>query len=55
MHGAHFRTAPSHGLQRGVVVTQLRTAAQEVLLLVDGHTTALVRLREEREKETGLH
>lgn len=51
MHGAHFRTTPSHGLQRGVVVTQLHTAAHEVLPLENGHATALVRLRGERDRD----
>lgn len=50
MHGAHFRATPSHGLQRGIVVTQLSTAAQEVLLLKHDHTTALVRLKREKEQ-----
>lgn len=42
MHGAHLLVAPAHGLQRWVVITQLYTAAHEVLLLKDGHTTVLV-------------
>lgn len=42
VHGAHLRHAPAHGLQRGVVVTQLSATAHEVLPLIDGHTAALV-------------
>lgn len=49
MHGAHLLVAPAHGLQRWVIVTQLYVAAQEVLLLIDDHVTALVGLQIERE------
>lgn len=45
VHGANFRLHPAHGLQRGEVVADLHTAAEEVLLLKDGHATALVGLR----------
>lgn len=45
MHGANFGCHPAHGLQRGVVVTELHAAAHEVLLLKDDHATALVRLK----------
>lgn len=45
MHGANFGHLPAHGLQRGVVVTDLHTAAHEVLLLEDDHATALVGLQ----------
>lgn len=46
MHGAHFRRQPAHGLQRGVVITDLHAAAHEILLLKDDHAAALVRLEE---------
>lgn len=46
MHGPHLRHAPAHGLEGGVVITQLSTATQEVLLLKDGHTATLMRLGE---------
>lgn len=44
MHGFHFRPEPAHGLQGGVVVTELSATAQEVLLLKDHHAAAVVRL-----------
>ena len=44
VHGANFRRQPAHGLQRGVVITDLHTAAHEVLLLEDDHAAALVGL-----------
>lgn len=53
MHGANFRHDPAHGLQRGVVVTDLHIAAHEVLLLKDDHATALVGLKgRERERDS---
>lgn len=45
VHGAHLRHEPAHGLQRGVVITQLGAAAHEVLSLKDHHAAAAVRLR----------
>lgn len=51
MHGANLRHGPAHGLQRGVVVADLHTAAHEVLLLEDDHATALVRLVREGARE----
>lgn len=48
VHGAHLHTAPAHSLQRGVVITQLRTATQEVFLLVDHHAAALMSLRTQK-------
>lgn len=51
VHGANLGHHPTHGLQRGVVVTDLRTAAHEVLLLKDEHATALVGLHGGGEKK----
>lgn len=48
VHGANLGQHPAHGLQRGVVVGELHTAAHEVLLLEDDHATALVGLEEKR-------
>lgn len=45
VHGANFGHHPAHGLQRGVVITDLHTAAHEVLLLEDDHAAALVGLK----------
>ena len=36
MEGAHFIAIPAHGLEGGVVITQLAFPAQKVLLLEDG-------------------
>lgn len=47
VHGSDLVSAPAHGHEGGVVVTQLRVAAQEVLLLIDHHATALVRLQDQ--------
>lgn len=42
---ANFIVAPAHGLEGGIIVTQLALTAQEVLTLVDGHTTLSVVLQ----------
>lgn len=42
---SHFVVAPAHGLEGGVVVAELALTAQEVLALVDGHTTLSVVLQ----------
>lgn len=42
LHGAHFVVGPAHGLQRGVVVTDLPLAADEVVFLEDGDLGFLV-------------
>lgn len=44
VHGANLGQDPAHGLQGGVVIRQLHTAAHEVLLLEDDHAAALVGL-----------
>lgn len=43
--GAHLAAAPAHGSERGVVLTQVSLAAQEVLLFKDGHLAVPVVLR----------
>lgn len=45
LHGAHFVVGPAHGLQRGVVVSNLPLAADEVVFLEDGDLGFLVILR----------
>ena len=52
MHGADLGHHPAHGLQRGVVVTDLHAAAHEVLPLEDDHAAALVRLKAREKKRT---
>lgn len=42
MEGAHFVAIPSHGLEGGIVITQLSFSAQEVLLLKDGQPRVTV-------------
>ena len=44
MHGSNLVVHPSHGLQRRVVIAQLKLTTHHVLLLVDGHTGLLVAL-----------
>lgn len=46
VHGSNLLVQPAHGLQRGVVVRQLKLAAHHVFQLVDGHAGLLVVLRE---------
>lgn len=50
MHGSNLIVHPAHGLQRRVVITQLKLTAQEVLHLVDGHAGLLVVLYKEGER-----
>lgn len=45
VHGADLGHHPAHGLQGGVVITQVHAAAHEVLLLEDDHAAALVGLK----------
>lgn len=45
MEGAHFIAIPAHGLEGGVVITQLSFLAQEVLLLKDGQPRLAVVLQ----------
>merc|ERR1719216_99397 len=42
VHGSNLVVHPAHGLQGGVVVTQLELMTHHVLLLVDGHAALLV-------------
>lgn len=42
LHGAHFVVGPAHGLQRGVVVSNLPLAADEVVFLENGDLGFLV-------------
>lgn len=37
-HRTHFIVAPTHGLKRRVIVTQLSFASQKVFLFIDGHS-----------------
>lgn len=46
VHGSNLLVHPAHGLQRGVVVRQLKLTAHHVLQLVDGHAGLLVVLHE---------
>lgn len=48
LHGAHLGREPAHGLQGGVVVTELGATAHEVFPLEHHHTAAVVRLWEQR-------
>lgn len=45
LHGAHFVVGPAHGLQRGVVISNLPLAADEVVFLENGDLGFLVILR----------
>lgn len=47
MHGSNLVVDPSHSLQRGVVVAQLKLTTRHVLLLEDGHARLPVVLWEE--------
>lgn len=42
LHGAHFVVGPAHGLQRGVVISNLPLAADEVVFLENGDLGFLV-------------
>jgi len=42
LHGSNLVVHPAHGLQRGVVITQLKLTTSHVLHLVDGHASLLV-------------
>lgn len=42
LHGAHFVVGPAHGLQRGVVISNLPLAADEVVFLKNGDLGFLV-------------
>lgn len=42
MHGSNLLVQPTHGLQRGIVIRQLKLAAHHVLQLIDGHAGLLV-------------
>lgn len=48
VEGAHFVAIPSHGLEGGVVITQLSFPAQEVLSLEDGQPCVTVVLQAQR-------
>lgn len=50
---ANFIVAPAHGLEGGIIITKLTLTAQEVLTLIDSHTTLSVVLEGERERERG--
>lgn len=47
---ADLVVAPAHGLQGGIVIAQFTLTAQEVLTLVDSHTTLSVVLRNKRQQ-----
>jgi len=42
LHGCNLLVHPAHGLQRGVVITQLKLTTSHVLVLEDGHLSLLV-------------
>lgn len=42
---ADFIVAPAHGLEGGIIVAKLALTTQEVLTLVDSHTTLSVVLK----------
>jgi len=42
LHGSNLLVHPAHGLQRGVVITQLKLTTGHVLILKDGHFSLLV-------------
>ena len=42
VHGSNLVVHPAHGLQRGVVITQLELTTGHVLHLEDGHAGLLV-------------
>lgn len=39
---ANFIVAPTHGLEGGIIIAKLTLTAQEVLTLIDSHTTLSV-------------
>lgn len=47
LHGSNLVVHPAHGLQRGIVITQLKLTTHHVLHLVDGHASLLVVLHGE--------
>lgn len=49
---ANFIVAPAHGLEGGIIVTKLTLTAQEVLTLIDSHTTLSVVLQDGDKKRT---
>lgn len=54
VHGSNLVVHPAHGLQRRVVITQLKLTTHHVLRLVDGHAGLLVVLYEEGEGTTEM-
>lgn len=46
--GCHLLVAPAHGLQRGIVVTQLKLVTLEVLSLVEDDFAVIVVLQGDR-------
>ena len=54
VEGAHFIAIPAHGLERGVVITQLSFPAQEVLLLEDGQPRVAVVLQGRESEHQGV-
>lgn len=55
-NGGHLLAAPAHSLEGGVVITDLKLTALEVLALVQGHfAVAVVLQRQERKCINGFN